>query len=106
MRYAPVAVLLAVAGCYDGPTSESSVFECYCTHEIALMAQQAVDIANANDEAVRFDCESFALDAAASAARERSDPAFSYHEYRIDQLEQRIRDLEASASAAGSSPDP
>lgn len=97
---------VACAGCYDGPTSESSVFDCYCTQQIADMLNTALDIANANDEAMRDDCEAFALDAAAEAVRDRADPAFSYHEYRIDQLEQRIVELEATISRECSSPDP
>jgi hypothetical protein len=107
-RIAALAAVLAVAGCYDGPTSDSSVFECYCSHEIADMLNQALDIATTQDDGIRADCEAFATAEAERVQRDRSDPSFYWLDGRVVALEARIRDLEAAlaASPGCSSPDP
>jgi hypothetical protein len=104
-----LAATLAATGCYDGPTSDSSVFECYCTGEIARMLNDALEIATVQDDGIRADCEAFATTEAERVQRDRGDPSFYWLDARVVALEARIRDLEAALAATradGSSPDP
>jgi hypothetical protein len=107
-RAIAAALVLAASGCYDGPTSDSSVFDCYCTGEIARMLNTALDIATIQDDALRDELRAWTTDELDSRMAGRVDPSFYWLDARILELEARIRELEAAcpASAADSSPDP
>lgn len=99
-----VALAIAGAGCYDGPTSDSSVFDCYCTQQIADMLNHALEISTATAEAMRADAEAFATSEINRTVEERLDPSFYWLDARVVELEARIRELEARPVC--SSPDP
>jgi len=103
-KIAALAAALAVVGCYDGPTSDSSVFDCYCTNEIARMLNEALDIATIQDDALRDDLRAWTGGELDRRMSDRVDPSFYWLDARILELESRIRELEASPGC--SSPDP